>query len=184
MSLPNKIILLDSDVISHFIANNCLVDLPVILAPHQCVVVDYVYAEIARNPFRKAVLDGIIASNAIQLMPFPNSDLAIKVEFAQIKKRNYLIGDGERACMAIAKYKDDIIASSNFRDIAPYCQLHGIYYLGTLDILTIAANNEVYDEAQCDTFIQNAITFNKARFPKGITQMRFYTPPDLSFIEI
>lgn len=182
MSQPNKIILLDSDVISHFIANNCLADLPAILAPHHCMVVDYVYAEIARSPFRKAVLDGIIASGAIQLMQFPNADLAIKLEFAQIKKRNYLIGDGERACMAIAKHSNDIVASSNFRDIAPYCQLHGIYYLGTLDILTIAASNGIFDEAKCDSFIQNAITYNKARFPKGITQIRYYTPPDLSFV--
>jgi len=121
MSQPSKIILLDSDVISHFIANNCLNDLPIILAPHQCMVVDYVYNEIARNPLRKAILDGVIASNAIQYMPFPNDDLAIKVEFAQIKKSNYLIGDGERACMAIARHKKDIVASSNFRDIAPYC---------------------------------------------------------------
>lgn len=146
MSQSNKIILLDSDVISHFIANNCLADLPTILAPHQCMVVDYVYAEIARNPFRKAILDGIIASGAIQQMHFPNDDLAIKLEFAQIKKRNYLIGDGERACMAIA------------------------------------ANRDVFDEAKCDSFIQNAMTYNKARFPNGITQIRHYTPPDLSFV--
>lgn len=184
MSVPNKIILLDSDVISHFIANNCLDDLPKILAPHQCVVIDYVYAEIARSPFRKAFLDSLIANNNVQLMPFPNSDLVIKVEFAQIKKKNYLIGDGERACMAVAKHYNNIIASSNFRDIAPYCQLHGIFYLGTLDILTVAANKGVYDETQCDTFIQNAISVNKARFPKGIIQMRYYTPPDLSFVEV
>ncbi len=169
-------------MISHFIANNCLADLPTILAPHQCMVVDYVYAEIARNPFRKAILDGIIASGAIQQMHFPNDDLAIKLEFAQIKKRNYLIGDGERACMAIAKHRNDIVASSNFRDIAPYCKMHGIYYLGTLDILTIAANRDVFDEAKCDSFIQNAMTYNKARFPNGITQIRHFTPPDLSFV--
>lgn len=78
MSQSNKIILLDSDVISHFIANNCLADLPTILAPHQCMVVDYVYAEIARNPFRKAILDGIIESDTIQLMHFPNGITQIR----------------------------------------------------------------------------------------------------------
>jgi len=182
MSQSNKIILLDSDVISHFIANNCLADLPTILAPHRCMVVDYVYNEISRNPFRRAVFDGIIASGAIQLMQFPNNDLEIKREFAQIKKLNYLICDGERACMAIAKHSRDIVASSNFRDIAPYCKLNGIYYLGTLDVLTIAANKDVFDEAKCDIFIQNAIKYNKARFPNGITQIRYYTPPDLSFV--
>ncbi|MDP4277515.1 MAG: hypothetical protein Q8914_07765 [Bacteroidota bacterium] len=115
-------------------------------------------------------------------MTFPDSNLAIKEEFALIKRKNYLIGDGERACMAVAKHSKDIVASSNFRDVAPYCNANEILYLGTLDILTIAVNKEIYDEATCDSFIQNAINNNKARFPKGVTQMKFYVAKDLSFI--
>lgn len=39
-----KLILLDCDVISHFIANNALEDLPKILAPHPCFILDFVYS--------------------------------------------------------------------------------------------------------------------------------------------
>jgi len=178
-----KIILLDCDVISHFITNKCLNDLPVILAPHNCAILDYVYNEATRQLSHKIFVDNLIASGAAIKMPFPNTNLAIKQEFALLKNRNYLIGDGERACMAVAKHSKDIVASSNFRDVAPYCNANNILYLGTLDILSIAVNKGIYDEAKCDLFIQEAIKNNKARFPAGVTQMRYYIPKDLSFIE-
>lgn len=177
----NKIILLDCDVVSHFIANNALSDLPKILAPHQCVVLDYVYKEVAAKPMRLAFLDGLIKKQLIQKMDFPE-DLEINKEFAKIKSQNHLIGDGERACMAVARFQKNVVASSNFRDIAPYCNANKIFYLGTLDILSIAVKRDVYDEGECDAFIQTALQNNKACFPKGISAMRFYVPKDLSFI--
>jgi len=176
-----KIILLDCDVISHFIVNSSIDDLPKILAPHQCVVLDYVYSEVAARPMRLAFLDSIIRSGQIQKMDFP-VDFEINKEFAKIKSSKPLIGDGERACMAVALFDKNIVASSNFRDVGPYCKANNILYLGTLDILSIAVTKEIYDENQCDTFIQSALRYNKANFPKGVTAMRFYTPKDLSFL--
>jgi hypothetical protein len=177
----NKLILLDCDVISHFIANNALADLPAILAPHPCLVLDFVYDEVAAWPMRLAFLDSVIRTGQIQRMSFPD-DLESNREFARIKSKFPLIGDGERACMAVARFHKNIVASSNFRDVAPYCSQFGVLYLGTLDILTIACNKGIYDEQQCDSFIQTSLTHNRARFPKGVTAMRYYTPGDLSFI--
>jgi hypothetical protein len=177
----NKIILLDCDVISHFIVNTALKDLPQILAPHQCVVLDYVYSEVAARPMRLAFLQPLIQSGVIRKMDFPE-DTEINKEFARIKSKKPLIGEGERACLAVARFRKDIVASSNFRDVAPYCNEHHIPYLGTLDILSVAATKGIYDEQKCDVFIQSALKHNKACFPKGVTAMRFYTPKDLSFI--
>lgn len=177
----NKIILLDCDVISHFIANAALIDLPQILSPHQCVVLDYVYSEVAARPMRLAFLLPLIKSGQIQKIDFPE-DAEINKEFARIKSKRPLIGDGERACMAVARFNNDIVASSNHRDVAPYCNEHNILFLGTLDILSVAAVKSIYDEQKCDNFIQSALKYNKACFPKGVTAMRFYTPKDLSFI--
>lgn len=178
---PHKIILLDCDVISHFIANNAINDLPVILAPHECVVLDYVYAEVAARPMRLAFLQPLIQLGAIRKMTFPD-DVEINKEFARIKSKKPIIGDGERACMAVARFNANVVASSNFRDVAPYCNENDILYLGTLDILSLAVTKGIYDEAQCDQFITNALQFNKANFPKGVTAMRYYTPKDLSFM--
>jgi predicted nucleic acid-binding protein len=176
-----KIILLDCDVMSHFIASNALEDLPLILEPHQCVVLDYVYTEMAARPMRLAFLEAVINSGKIKKIDFPD-DVEINKEFARIKSKKPLIGEGERACMAVARFSKNVIASSNFRDVAPYCNDHNIHYLGTLDILAVAASKGLYDEAKCDQFIAAALKYNKANFPKGVTAMRFYTPKDLSFL--
>lgn len=180
-SLTPKIILLDCDVISHFIASKALNDLPRILVPHQCKVLDTVYSEVAARPKRLVFLDAIIKTGQIQKMPFPE-DFNVNKEFARIKSKNPLIGDGERACMAVARFTKDIIATSNFRDVAPYCREFSVLYLGTLDILSLAATKGIYSEQDCDKFIQTAIASNKARFPQGINAIRYYTPKDLSFI--
>lgn len=176
-----KIILLDCDVISHFIASNALEDLSQILYPHQCVVLETVYSEVAARPMRLAFLDSVIKAGRIKRMPFPE-DIDINKEYAKIKSRNHLIGDGERACMAVALFKQNVIASSNFRDVAPYCEKNNIQYIGTLDILSYAVTVNIYDEAKCDSFIQTALKYNRANFPKGVTAMRYYTPKDLSFL--
>lgn len=177
----NKLILLDCDVISHFIANNALEDLPRILAPHPCYILDFVYSEVAAWPIRLAFLEAIIKSGKIQRMPFPE-DFETKKEFARIKSCYPLIGDGERACMAVARFNENIVASSNFRDVAPYCTKFNVLFLGTLDILSVAFEKGIFDEQKCDRFIQAALTFNKASFPKGVTALRFYIPGDTSFI--
>ncbi len=182
MNNQPKTILLDCDVVSHFITNNCLSDLFIILAPHKCVMLDYVYNEATKQSFRKSIIDSLITKGDLTLMEFPHADFSIKQEFARIKKLNYLIGDGERACMAVARHTKDVIASSNFRDIAPYCTANNIYYLGTLDILLLAVSKDIYDESTCDIFIQQAIKNNKARFPKGVTQIRYYIPNDFSYL--
>ena len=176
-----KLILLDCDVISHFIANNALEDLPKILAPHPCFILDFVYSEVAAWPIRLAFLEAIIKTGGIKKMPFPE-DFETNKEFARIKSCYPLIGDGERACMAVARFNENIVASSNFRDVAPYCNNFNVLFLGTLDILSVAVEKGIYDEQQCDRFIQMALKFNKATFPKGVTAIRYYTPRDTSFI--
>ena len=39
-------------------------------------------------------------------------------EFFKLKRDNKLLGDGECACMAMARFDQEAIASSNFRDVA------------------------------------------------------------------
>ena len=183
MSKTAKIVLLDADVISHFIVCSELLYLHKILAPHSLRILDQVYLEIARIPSRKLVLDNLLASvREVQRIQFPTADLNVKKEFALIKRNNPLIGDSERAYMAVAKFNKDIIASSNFRDIAPYCTQNNINFIGTLDILSIALTKGIFDDNRCNRFIKAAIMINKARFPFGVQIISDYTIPDLGFI--
>ena len=178
-----KIVLLDADVISHFIACSELLFLAKILEPHPIVILETVYKEIARIKSRQIVLDCLISTNKnVSVLKFPISNIDIKKEYAFLKKINPLIGDGERACMAVAKYSKEIIASSNFRDIAAYCEANDILFLGTLDLLIIALSKEIFDENRCNDFISTAKSKNNARFPLYVTKISDYHPSDLSFI--
>ncbi len=76
--------------------------------------------------------------------------MKILKEFSTLKKR---FGDGESACMAVARYQDDIIASSNLRDIKTYCDEHTISYLTTMDILVVLIENNLISERDANTFI-------------------------------
>ena len=117
----------------------------------------------------------------VSVVPFPFENLAIKKEYTLIKRNNPLIGDGERACMAIAKFNENIIVSSNFRDIVPYCTENGIRYLGTLDVLAIALLKGIFDVNRCDNFINKAKEVNKAKFPPHVKSITDYTSTDISY---
>lgn len=100
-------------------------------------------------------------------------------EFFKLKRDYKLLGDGECACMAMARFEQEAIASSNFRDVAPYCEANGIEYIGTLDILLIAKRKGHWDIDQCNQFIMDAIKVNNARFP--VSKIEDYkTEKDLS----
>jgi len=183
MSKPTKIILVDADVISHFIACGSLIYLPKILAPHSIKILDKVYAEIKRISSRLAILDNLLQTvKNVEVLELEKQNLEVKREYALIKKNNPLIGDGERACMAVAKFNNNIIASSNFRDVAPYCKANKILWLGTLDILSIALMKGILNEKECNDFIATARKVNNAKFPSSVHQISDYKAPDLSFI--
>jgi hypothetical protein len=66
-------------------------------------------------------------------------------------------GDGESACLAVARYNKNILASSNLKDIKNYCAMHKIDYLTTMDFLCAALNTGIFNEARCDAFLQKVI---------------------------
>ena len=163
-----KVILVDADVIAHFIATGHIMELNGILSPHQLYVVENVYREATRHPGdanRKQKVDEWIKDSKTCVIKFPSQNQNIKREFFKLKHDNGLLGDGECACMAMARYGQETIASSNFRDVAPYCDANDIEYIGVMDILQIAINKGYWTDEQCDQFIMDAIKENNARFP-------------------
>ena len=171
-------ILLDADILSHFIAAGEQNLIKKIFAGQYLLLPDQVYLEVSRCPWdpgRKRTVDQWILDNRVLLIQFP-ADVSSPVadEYFRLKAENPRLGKGERACMAIAKYHHDIIASSNFRDIAPYCRLNSITYLGMLDILWIAIQNAIIDETRADRIIDIALMMDNARFP--VHCMEAYRP--------
>lgn len=149
-SKKEPIILLDSDVIRHFINGNQLLMLTKIF-PNRFAILDKVKAELCRSKSLITQVNNLIEMSKVQLIPFPMDREIIK-EYAQLSKK---FGEGESACMSVAKHQKQFIASSNLKDIKSYCEQHEISYLTTMDILVEALSKQIFSEEKCNTFIQD-----------------------------
>lgn len=152
MAITDKAILIDADVVSHFVSGGAILKLPEIFS-HRMKLLDKVYAELSKRSAIKHLVDDLIYRKLLDLIPFPEDHFEIKKEYFHIKQMLFK-GDGEAACMAVARYTSDIIASSNLRDIRHYCKMHGIAYLSTMDFLCEALRRGMFTEHQCDEFIR------------------------------
>ncbi|PQA55660.1 hypothetical protein [Siphonobacter curvatus] len=156
-----KRILLDADVVSHFIKGQGWSFL-IQLFKGQLYMLDNVESELMRN--RDQSFTGQVSSllsTEIQLMVFPTQNPMVVKEYQLLTLTR---GDGEAACMAVARHFNDVIASSNLKDIRLYCQQHQIVYLTTMDLLLIAYNEQVMTEGDCDHFI-NLVLAQRSRLP-------------------
>lgn len=142
-------ILLDCDVIIHFTKAGQQLQLPKIF-PGRFVILDKVKAELDKRKKSIVALENFIEWSKIDVIPFPK-DKEIVIEYARLKAT---MGDGEAACMAVAKTTKDFIASSNLKDIKSYCDYYGIKYLTTMDILLEAYQKGILTEDECDAFIK------------------------------
>jgi hypothetical protein len=148
-----KLILLDADVISHFISGGQFGLLPVIFK-NKKVLLDIVANELRASKKFKPYIENVITSGFIKEINF-QGDKQVSFEYAQLIKT---FGKGESACMAYCKFNKDILASSNLKDITKYCEDNNIAYLTTLDFLAEAIKYKQLTENECDDFIHNVKT--------------------------
>jgi len=143
----SKIILLDADVIIHFIKGDRLAMLTEIF-PNKYGILDFVFNEVFKGNLRTQV-ENLLLYKRITEVPFDDS-MEVTKEFASLKKR---YGLGESACMAYCKFHKEVFASSNLADIKPYCEANGIQYITTMDLLAEAFKKRMLSESECDNFI-------------------------------
>lgn len=91
-------------------------------------------------------------------------------EFMELNKR---YGLGESASMVYCKYHQDVLASSNWKDILEYCECNKITYFSTMDFLYQAMKNGIMTEQQCDEFISNVLG-KGSKLP--VQSMKQFTP--------
>jgi hypothetical protein len=162
-------LLLDADVIIHFFKADKLFDLSNIYPEYSYVLLDLVWDEIKSTSIGNS-LQLLFNNGSITLLEFPTDDDAIDNEFEYLKFEGR--GTGESACMAYAKYnKEDIVASSNLKDLLPYCNDNHIPYITTIDFLCSAISKGLYSETECDEFIKKV--FAKGSYLR-IKRMRYY----------
>ena len=155
---PNKKIILDADVIIHFVKGGLIGVLPNIL-PNKMYVPEVVYQESLSRQYQTPI-DNLFNFKLVYALEI-KSDLKVFAEYNRLKK---LFGKGESACMAYCRYNDDVIGSSNLKDITRYCEKHGIVFLTTIDFLVAAFEAGRLSEAECDEFIYN-VKLKKSKLP-------------------
>ena len=145
-------ILIDADVIRHFIEGGKLNDIPKIFT-NRIVLVDIVKGELYRSKKIKPLIETFIATCKIEEVKLEDNFDAL----AEYAKLLTFAGEGEAACMALAKVEKKYIASSNLKDIAKYCRDNGIKVYTTMDFLYEALMNRLYTETECDKFIGDVL---------------------------
>src|SRR5690606_11840937 len=103
-------ILLDSDVVRHFIAGGQILLLSSIF-PKRFVMLDKVKAELCRSKKLEPVVNNFLTMSKIEVLTFP-SKREVFIEYARLIK---IFGEGESACLAVAKFENKYVASSNIR---------------------------------------------------------------------
>lgn len=145
----SKKILLDADVIIHFIKGEQISILNKIF-PNKLYILDVVFSEVFKGA-QRPLIENLIKMKIIEELSF-EGDPDVLREYSRLKK---LYDYGESACMAYCKYHKDVLASSNLKDIKSYCEENEIQYLTTMDFIHQAYIDELMDEAECDFFIYN-----------------------------
>ena len=164
-------IILDSDVVIHFIKGEHLYNLPKIFPQYQYIILDIVFKnELAKNNQTKTQLQNhihLLKSISIETW---TPDYEMMKEFSLLNQR---FGTGESACLVYCKYNHNVLASSNLRDTKDYCEKHQITYLTTMDFLYYAMKRKIMTEEECDKFITSVLS-EGSKLP--IKRMKDFSP--------
>ena len=156
---PLKNILLDADVIIHFIKAGKLGTLPSIF-PNKLYLLDIVFEEVFRRRDFRTEIENRLKFHFFHEISLPN-DPDVLNEYARLSKD---FGRGESACMAYCKFNHDILASSNLKDIKRYCVENGKQYLTTMDFLCEALKMDIMDNYECNRFIYK-VNYSGSKLP-------------------
>lgn len=168
--MERKKIVLDADVLIHFAKAGCLSVLPSILPEYEYIVLSVVYDEV--KSIQQQIDRQIEFLKNIRKVQFePTGEM--RREYAMLTSR---FGRGESACMAYCRFTDDVIGSSNLKDIKDYCNSNDIKYLTTLDFLHYAYCRQILTKEQCDEFIK---TVREKGSKLSLVDIVTYSPREL-----
>ena len=142
-------IVLDADVILHFSKVDRLVFLTEIFPEYDYVVLSKVYDEIKEKKIKDYLDRCVLLLKTITIVQF-NPTGEMYREYAILSSKR---GVGESACMAYCKYTNNVIGSSNLKDIENYCKDNEITYLTTIDFLYYAVKKRKMTKLEAENFI-------------------------------
>ena len=154
MTAKTKIVL-DADVIIHFVKAGQFSLLLDIFPEYQYIILDVVYDEVTVNKATKTQIDNTLnfLSARIANVTFAPKGKS-RLEYARLRS-TLLLGKGESACMVYCRDNQDVLGSSNLKDIKEYCSQNQITYLTTLDFLYYAYIRKKMSKVEIDAFIKD-----------------------------
>lgn len=152
--MPDKIqIVLDADVIIHFSQGGYLHLLPKVIPDCSFVVLSIVRNEL-RHDSKNELDNHITYLKNISLIEY-NPIGEERREFARLTSLSGLcLGKGESACMTYARFHNNVVGSSNLKDIKEYCSEFKIPYLTTWDFLYYAYKANLMTKDEVYGFVQ------------------------------
>ena len=156
MTTKTKIVL-DADVIIHFVKAGQFNLLLNIFPEYQYLILDVVYDEVTVNKETKTLLENTLKffSTRIANVKFAPKGESIR-EYARLRS-SLLLGKGESACMVYCRDNHDVLGSSNLKDIKEYCSENQITYLTTIDFLYYAFVRKKMTKEEVNDFIKDVI---------------------------
>jgi len=152
-----KLLVFDADVLIHFIQSGCFSDLKRVYPKNKKIILQKVYEELQILKNSKLMLDSAIYTfKFLHLAEFPLSNEMMK-EFAHLTSPIMDMGKGESACMSYCKFTDNVVVSSNLKDVGNYCRMHQIPVITTLDLVKWLYDHQIWSEYDCNTFINVVI---------------------------
>ena len=158
-----KIIVLDADVIINFSKVECLSRITSFLPNYDFIVLDKVYDEL-KDSLKNELRNNITYLKKIRKIEFPDGNVNILKEYATLIKK---FGKGESACMSYCRFTDNVVGSSNFKDIRDYCNNNNILYIGTVDFLYYGIKNKIIKQKEAEDILKKMIE-KGSKLPQGI----------------
>lgn len=175
MTAKTKIVL-DADVIIHFVKAGQFSLLLDIFPEYQYLILDVVYDEVTVSRTTKTMIDNSITllGTRIVCVKFTPTGES-RLEYARLRS-SLLLGKGESACMVYCRDNNDVLGSSNLKDIKDYCIKNQITYLTTIDFLYYAFVRKKLTKSEVDTFISDVIA-KGSKLP--VVDIERYTPTSI-----
>lgn len=160
-------IVLDADILIHFSKGELLSTLPSIFPNYQHIVLSSVFEEL-KGDIKNQVENQIKYLKNIVLEKFtPGGEMLREYSILLTTK-----GKGESACLAYCRFNNDVVGSSNIRDIKDYCTEHKITYLKTFDFLYFAIQKEIITMDEAVEF-RNKVVAKGSKLPSEM-ELREY----------
>ena len=164
-------IVLDADVIIHFVKAGQFSLLLDIFPEYQYLILDVVYDEVTVSRATKTQIDNTLkffTSRLISIKFDPKGES--RFEYARLRNT---LGKGESACMVYCRDNKDVLGSSNLKDIKEYCAQNLITYLTTIDFLYYAFIRKKMTKEDVDAFIVEVVA-KGSKLPS--VDIETYTP--------